>query len=125
MDQLCGSGDNQIVSEIEVPLPTDQDEYTALRPYPCDFCSRRFRKKVSLMNHMIAHQNDRPHVCNLCGARYIRRSDLHNHFKVHAHVPEQNFDDIDESCKFYFGAGCLWTSFLMDFSLFLFFFSFE
>lgn len=50
-------------------LPTDQDEYTASRPYPCDFCSRRFRKKANLMNHMVAHQTDRPHGCNLCGAR--------------------------------------------------------
>lgn len=68
-----------------VPLPEEQDEYTASRPYPCDFCSRRFRKKANLMNHMIAHQNDRPHVCNLCGARYIRKSDLLNHLKTHAY----------------------------------------
>lgn len=55
----------------DIPLPTDQDEYTAARPYPCDFCSRRFRKKANLMNHMVAHQTDRPHGCNLCGVRYV------------------------------------------------------
>lgn len=80
----AGPNDDQ----IEVPLPTDQDEYTASRPYPCDFCSRRFRKKANLMNHMIAHQNDRPHVCNLCGARYIRKCDLLNHLKIHAYAPD-------------------------------------
>ncbi|XP_059615572.1 zinc finger protein 528 [Phlebotomus argentipes] len=74
------------VDEEIVPLPP-QDEYTTSRPYPCDFCSRRFRKKANLMNHMVAHQTDRPHVCNLCGARYIRRCDLHNHFKIHAYAP--------------------------------------
>lgn len=79
--------------DIDVPLPTDQDEYTASRPYPCDFCSRRFRKKANLMNHMVAHQNDRPHVCNLCGARYIRRCDLMNHLKIHAYVPDQEMGD--------------------------------
>lgn len=70
-------GSEEAVGEIEetnqedgdVPLPTDQDEYTAARPYPCDFCSRRFRKKANLMNHMVAHQTDRPHGCNLCGVR--------------------------------------------------------
>lgn len=76
--------------DVDVPLPTDQDEYTTSRPYPCDFCSRRFRKKSNLMNHMVAHKNDRPHICNLCGARYIRRVDLLNHLKVHAQVPEQD-----------------------------------
>ncbi|XP_055683197.1 zinc finger protein 16 [Lutzomyia longipalpis] len=80
-----------VVQEVQedeevVPLPP-QDEYTSSRPYPCDFCSRRFRKKANLMNHMVAHQTDRPHVCNLCGARYIRRCDLHNHFKIHAYAP--------------------------------------
>ncbi|XP_035439611.1 zinc finger protein 48 isoform X3 [Spodoptera frugiperda] len=81
-------------NELDVPLPTDQDEYTAMRPWPCDFCSRRFRKKAALMNHMVAHQNDRPHACNLCGVRYVRKCDLMNHLKVHAYVPD-NPDSID------------------------------
>ncbi|XP_060803186.1 zinc finger protein 497 isoform X2 [Amyelois transitella] len=78
----------------DVPLPTDQDEYTAMRPWPCDFCSRRFRKKAALMNHMVAHQNDRPHACNLCGVRYVRKCDLMNHLKVHAFVPDSH-DPVD------------------------------
>ncbi|XP_023938535.2 zinc finger protein 628 [Bicyclus anynana] len=80
--------DVKIENDIDVPLPTDQDEYTAMRPWPCDFCSRRFRKKAALMNHMVAHQNDRPHACNLCGVRYVRKCDLMNHLKVHAMVPD-------------------------------------
>ncbi|XP_055848137.1 RE1-silencing transcription factor [Episyrphus balteatus] len=90
-EQISGSMSHVTAQDIEVPLPTVQDEYTALRPYPCDFCSRRFRKKVSLMNHMVAHQNDRPHVCKLCGSRFFRRSDLINHLKAHAESSE--FDD--------------------------------
>ncbi|XP_044734485.1 zinc finger protein 616 [Chrysoperla carnea] len=83
--------------DIEIPLPTDQDEYTTSRPYPCDFCSRRFRKKANLMNHMVAHQTDRPHGCNLCGARYIRKCDLMNHLKIHAYVPEpEAYEDEEE-----------------------------
>lgn len=81
--------------DVMIPLPTDQDQYLASRPYPCDFCSRRFRKKANLMNHMVAHQTDRPHGCNLCGARYIRKCDLMNHLKIHAYVPdtEEQLDD--------------------------------
>lgn len=66
----------------------EQDQYTALRPYPCDFCSRRFRKKASLNNHMLAHQNDRPHLCKLCGARFSRRAELISHFKAHAEAQD-------------------------------------
>ncbi|XP_075148808.1 uncharacterized protein LOC142222520 [Haematobia irritans] len=88
---------SQVLMDIEVPLPTVQDEYTALRPYPCDFCSRRFRKKASLMNHMVAHQNDRPHLCKLCGSRFLRRQDLINHLKAHAEesAPDPQMDDSD------------------------------
>ncbi|XP_061395219.1 uncharacterized protein LOC133330828 [Musca vetustissima] len=88
---------SQVLMDIEVPLPTVQDEYTAQRPYPCDFCSRRFRKKASLMNHMVAHQNDRPHLCKLCGSRFLRRQDLINHLKAHADeaAAEPQMDDSD------------------------------
>ncbi|XP_067619168.1 uncharacterized protein [Eurosta solidaginis] len=90
-DQIICSG-SQVLLDMEVPLPTVQDEYTALRPYPCDFCSRRFRKKTSLMNHIVAHQNDRPHLCKLCGSRFFRRSDLINHLKAHADIPDPELD---------------------------------
>lgn len=83
--------------DVMIPLPSDQDQYTAARPYPCDFCSRRFRKKANLMNHMVAHQTDRPHSCNLCGVRYIRKCDLMNHLKIHAYVPET--DNIEEELQ--------------------------
>ncbi|KAL6256443.1 hypothetical protein P5V15_012556 [Pogonomyrmex californicus] len=73
--------------DMEIPLPIDQDSYQNARPYPCDFCSRRFRKKANLMNHIVAHQTDRPYGCNLCGVRYMRKCDLNNHLKVHAYAP--------------------------------------
>lgn len=77
-EQIAGISSSQELLDME------QDEYTALRPYPCDFCSRRFRKKATLNNHMLAHQNDRPHLCKLCGARFSRRAELISHFKAHA-----------------------------------------
>ncbi|XP_052898819.1 uncharacterized protein LOC128305424 [Anopheles moucheti] len=89
VDQL---GVNTIAVEDEIPVPLDQDQYTLSRPYPCDFCSRRFRKKASLQNHLMAHSNDRPHVCNLCGAQYGRRTDLINHLKQHAYAVNEQDD---------------------------------
>lgn len=89
VDQLTSDSQND-----EIPLPTDA--YMSSRPYPCDFCSRRFRKKANLMNHMVAHKNDRPHICNLCGARYIRKIDLLDHLKIHAQMPENELDYMDQ-----------------------------
>jgi len=79
--------DNLEYDDMEIPLPIDQDSYQNARPYPCDFCSRRFRKRANLMTHMTSHQTDRPYSCNLCGSRYIRKCDLNNHLKVHAYAP--------------------------------------
>ncbi|KOB73124.1 Zinc finger protein [Operophtera brumata] len=56
-------------------------------------------EKAALMNHMVAHQNDRPHACNLCGVRYVRKCDLMNHLKVHAFVPD-NADSVDFGNRF-------------------------
>ncbi|XP_017047099.1 uncharacterized protein LOC108092112 [Drosophila ficusphila] len=81
-EQIAGISSSQELLDME------QDEYTALRPYPCDFCSRRFRKKATLNNHMLAHQNDRPHLCKLCGARFSRRPELISHFKAHAEAQD-------------------------------------
>ena len=94
MEQIVTSENQAEEDNDTVPLQTDQDEYTTSRPYPCDFCSRRFRKKANLMNHMVAHQNDRPHMCNLCGSRYVRKCDLLNHLKIHAYNIDE--DDIGE-----------------------------
>ncbi|KAI4460420.1 zinc finger protein [Holotrichia oblita] len=96
-EENVGDIDEQSNEDVIIPLPLDQDQYTAARPYPCDFCSRRFRKKANLMNHMVAHQTDRPHGCNLCGVRYIRKCDLINHLKIHAYVPET--DNIEEETQ--------------------------
>lgn len=94
-DEIVPVAMEQIVSSENYPemddvVPLQTDEYTTQRPYPCDFCSRRFRKKANLQNHMIAHQNVRPHMCNLCGSRYVRKCDLINHLKIHAYNIEDD-----------------------------------
>lgn len=97
MEQVVTSDNFQEDDTETVPLHTDQDEYTTSRPYPCDFCSRRFRKKANLMNHMVAHQNIRPHMCNLCGSRYVRKCDLINHLKIHAYNIEEESSMVASS----------------------------
>lgn len=82
--------------DMEIPLPIDQDSYTNTRPYPCDFCSKRFRKKANLMNHMVTHQTESTHGCNLCGLRFAKKSDLMTHLKCHAYAPPEHSLDLED-----------------------------
>ncbi|KAK9503812.1 hypothetical protein O3M35_010290 [Rhynocoris fuscipes] len=81
--------------DVMVPLPEEQDEYSRLHPYPCDFCSRRFSKKSALTVHMLSHQTERPHACNLCGASYSHKVELVEHMKIHAYAPVKSEEDDD------------------------------
>ncbi|XP_073984618.1 uncharacterized protein [Rhodnius prolixus] len=82
--------------DVVVPLPEEQDEYSRLHPYPCDFCSRRFSKKSGLTMHMLSHQIERPHECNLCGASYSRKAELVEHMKIHAYAPIKTEEEEEE-----------------------------
>ncbi|KAL7294133.1 hypothetical protein TKK_0012162 [Trichogramma kaykai] len=84
--------------DMEIPLPIDQDSYTNTRPHPCDFCSKRFRKKANYLAHMLTHQNDRLQSCNLCGMKFPKKTDLNNHLKTHAYAPLRTGleDDLED-----------------------------
>lgn len=89
------------LKEEVVDIPLNDEGYATYHPFPCDFCSRRFKKKANLMNHMVAHQTQRPHSCGICSSRFMRKCDLVNHQKIHSYVPNrENRDDIDEDVKY-------------------------
>uniref|UniRef100_A0A2M4ADD7 Putative mudr-1x ap n=1 Tax=Anopheles triannulatus TaxID=58253 RepID=A0A2M4ADD7_9DIPT len=89
IDQLGNTvGGTSLEDDISVPL--DQDKYTLSRPFPCDFCSRRFRKMSSLEQHLLCHSNVRLHTCNLCNSHFEKRSDLTAHLQQHAFLSNEN-----------------------------------
>lgn len=89
------------LKEEVLDIPLNDESYATYHPFPCDFCSRRFKKKANLMNHMVAHQTQRPHSCNICSSRFMRKCDLVNHQKIHSYVPNrENRDDIEEDIRY-------------------------
>ncbi|XP_049536385.1 uncharacterized protein LOC125951529 [Anopheles darlingi] len=90
IDQLGGSTVGGTTLEDDISVPLDQDKYTLSRPFPCDFCSRRFRKMTSLEQHLLCHSNVRLHTCNLCNTHFEKRSDLTVHLQQHAFLSNEN-----------------------------------
>lgn len=90
-EEVVGN-DQKMLEAAEIPLPMNQDVHIASKPYPCDFCNRRFKKKENLINHMAAHQRSHRYLeCNVCGVRFIKNSDLVNHQKIHEYTVEPEF----------------------------------
>ncbi|KAK7067850.1 Broad-Complex, Tramtrack and Bric a brac, partial [Halocaridina rubra] len=48
------------------------------RPYPCQFCESRFKKKQHLQNHERIHTGEK-YVCNVCGQAFSRMHILKHH----------------------------------------------
>ncbi|XP_047471699.1 broad-complex core protein isoforms 1/2/3/4/5 isoform X8 [Penaeus vannamei] len=60
---------------------------TVERPYPCQFCDARFKKKQHLQNHERIHTGEK-YVCTLCGQAFSRMHILKHHLeKKHADPP--------------------------------------
>lgn len=50
------------------------------RPYPCQYCDSRFKKKQHLQNHERIHTGEK-YVCNLCGQAFSRMHILKHHIE--------------------------------------------
>ena len=69
--QLQHSG--SAVSTSSANLHDDQ------RPYACQFCTRRFKRRDHLVNHTRLHTGEKPYVCDKCGKGFAQLHGLQYH----------------------------------------------
>ena len=50
-----------------------------LRPFPCAYCHKSFKRKDHLQTHEKIHTGVKPFVCGLCGRGYITKANLEYH----------------------------------------------
>ncbi|XP_008471282.1 zinc finger protein 184 isoform X1 [Diaphorina citri] len=51
--------------------------------YPCDMCSKSFRRKEHLFQHKKLHTGERPFICGTCGKAFSRKEHLLRHGTSH------------------------------------------
>eukprot|EP00088_Acartia_fossae_P035939 TRINITY_DN3708_c0_g1_i5.p1 TRINITY_DN3708_c0_g1~~TRINITY_DN3708_c0_g1_i5.p1 ORF type:complete len:440 (+),score=86.62 TRINITY_DN3708_c0_g1_i5:166-1485(+) len=62
----------------------DESEKTGGKPFPCDFCSKGFNQKQTLMFHLRSkHKNKLRFKCSICKLRFSNTNSLQIHIKRH------------------------------------------
>ena len=60
--------------------------FIIIRPYLCNYCKCRFKRKHHLVDHIRIHTGERPYTCGECGNRFKSSSNLYSHMKIHTEL---------------------------------------
>ena len=57
--------------------------HTCEKPYECEICHKQFTQSSSLARHRRIHTGEKPHACEFCEKRFTESSALKNHKRIH------------------------------------------
>ena len=78
---MCG-----YVYKNKIDIDTHMNSYHSdiiKKPYLCNYCKCRFKRKHNLVHHIRTHTGERPYTCGECGDRFKSSSDLYKHMMIH------------------------------------------
>uniref|UniRef100_A0A336KQW6 CSON014642 protein n=1 Tax=Culicoides sonorensis TaxID=179676 RepID=A0A336KQW6_CULSO len=94
------SGDDRHSEGLdEITEPIEKiDSENLNKKHVCDFCTKRFKTKLSLIVHIRTHTDERPFICKECGRRFKTNSAINNHKVVHE--ADKKFECQESGCNF-------------------------
>ncbi|KAL1517837.1 hypothetical protein ABEB36_001550 [Hypothenemus hampei] len=57
--------------------------HTGFRPYQCSECKKTFVRKEHLLRHMVLHSGERNFTCDICTKSFSRHDNLLKHIRTH------------------------------------------
>uniref|UniRef100_A0A1B0GPP5 C2H2-type domain-containing protein n=2 Tax=Phlebotomus papatasi TaxID=29031 RepID=A0A1B0GPP5_PHLPP len=87
--------DSSYLSRFSEPLQTEDPGLAYIEivkkkgckdMFKCRACSRIFKKKIHLRNHVTIHTSEKPFVCTICGEAFRRKDYLNIHSTKHTNV---------------------------------------
>ncbi|XP_050100702.1 zinc finger and SCAN domain-containing protein 12-like [Anopheles aquasalis] len=65
--------------------------------YPCTVCGKTFKSKWAVPIHMVTHSTEQPFRCDICPAKFKREASMKTHERRHANPLPHKCDFCDES----------------------------
>jgi len=67
-------------------LGIHEQSHNTLLSFSCEHCGKAFNQKRALRTHIQTHLSylDKPHQCTYCSMRFVRKQTLDNHMSTHA-----------------------------------------
>ncbi|XP_066147747.1 uncharacterized protein [Euwallacea fornicatus] len=66
--------------------------HTGFRPYQCTECSKSFVRKEHLLRHTVLHSGERNFSCDICSKSFSRHDNLLKHIRTHNKEPSYTCD---------------------------------
>lgn len=85
---------NRFSSLSQNALQVHQRTHGDVRPYVCQFCSRGFREKGSLVRHIRHHTGEKPFKCPKCARGFAEHGTLNRHMRAKGQDDTQSLTDL-------------------------------
>jgi len=66
--------------------PQNLTSSTAVKPFPCPICGKRFSQKGNMKMHQRVHTGEKPFACPTCGKRFSQKGNMQTHTRIHSGV---------------------------------------